>query len=100
MIIKKREIARLARKLALFSDPVRLYMFLFLFGSGKNNLCVSDVARFLKSSISNVSHQLRKLELVGAVEAVRHGRMVCYRVKKTKENKILYNYLTKLSRLT
>lgn len=96
MINKKTGIDDLARKLTLFTDPVRLKTFFYLFESKRDDICVSDVAKFLKSSISNTSHQLRKLELAGTVEAVRQGRMVCYRIKKTKKNKILYNCLTKL----
>lgn len=90
------KIQHLARKLSLFTDPVRLKLFFFLFSSKNEDLCVSDVAAFLKSSISNTSHQLRKLELADVVEARRHGRMICYRVKKTLLNVTLYKSLKKI----
>lgn len=91
-----KDLTNLSRKLALFSDPVRLRTFFFLFKSKKQDLCVTDVAAYLKSSLSNTSHQLRKLELAGIVEPHRDGRMICYRIKKTHENKILYDCLSKL----
>lgn len=87
---------KLARKLALFTDPMRLQAFFFLFNSKKQDLCVTDVAAYLKSSLSNTSHQLRKLELAGVVEPHRNGRMICYRVKRTDENKVLYKCLQNL----
>lgn len=93
---KEPKIGRLSRKLALFTDPIRLELFFYLFSSGKEDRCVSDVASFLKSSISNTSHQLRKLELAGLVEPKRDGRMICYRAQKTKENTILFNSLIKI----
>lgn len=96
MRTNNKAIGDLSRKLALFTDPVRLGVFFYLFGSKRDDICVSDVAKHLKSSISNTSHQLRKLELAGIVEPTRHGRMVCYRVKKNKENKVLYRSLIQL----
>lgn len=86
----------LSRKLNLFADPVRLRLFFLLFSSVGRDICVSEVAAFLKSSLSNVSHQLRKLELAGIIEPKREGRMICYRVIKNKENQVLYNCLAKL----
>lgn len=94
--MRDKDLMNLSRKLALFSDPVRLRLFFFLFGSKCQDLCVSDVAQYLKSSLSNTSHQLRKLELAGIVEPRRNGRMICYRVRKTDGNKVLYNCLNKL----
>lgn len=89
----------LSRKLALFTDPVRLRLFFHLFAAERDDVCVSDIAAFLKSSVSNTSHQLRKLELAGVVTPLRRGRMICYRVKKTENNKILYNCLNKLKHI-
>lgn len=99
MRVNAAALSNLSRLLSLFRDPVRLRIFLFLFPAREQDLCVTDVADFLKSSLSNTSHQLRKLELARIVEPVRRGRMICYRVKKTRGNKVLYNCLTKLMRL-
>ena len=99
MRTKDGKIGVLSRKLSLFTDPVRLKLFLFLFNPKQDDLCVSDIAEYLGSSLSNVSHQLRKLELAGVVEPKREGRMICYRIRTTKENQILYNSLYKLMRL-
>lgn len=96
MRIKDNRIVSLSRKLALFTDPVRLRIFFFLFSSQKGDLCVSDVAKYLGSSLSNTSHQLRKLELAGIVGPKRDGRMICYRAQKTDDNIVLYNCLNKL----
>ncbi|QQG45124.1 MAG: winged helix-turn-helix transcriptional regulator [Candidatus Sungiibacteriota bacterium] len=98
MTTKEVKVTDLSRRLALFSDPVRLRLFLFLFSSGEKDLCVSDIAAYLKSSLSNTSHQLRKLELAGFARPVRHGRMICYQSIKTDTNKLLYTYLTRLMR--
>lgn len=96
MVSNTATISALSRKLMLFTDPVRLRLFFFLVSSGRTDFCVSDIAKFLESSLSNTSHQLRKLELAGIVEPHRDGRMVCYRVKKTKEVSLVYECLKKL----
>lgn len=94
--MKDNGVANLSRKLSLFTDPVRLRIFFFLFSSKREDLCVSDVAKYLGSSLSNTSHQLRKLELAGILGPRRDGRMICYRARKTDDNIVLYNCLNKL----
>lgn len=98
MVINNIKTAELSRRMALFTDPVRLRLFFFLFDSDNKDFCVSDIAKRLQSSLSNISHQLRKLELAGVIEPKRTGRMICYKVRNTKENKVLYNGLIKLSK--
>lgn len=98
MEIKNPKIMSLSRRLALFTDPVRLKLFLFLFSTPRRDLCVSDIARYLGSSLSNTSHQLHKLELAGIVEPVRNGRMICYCVCRTKENQLFYRSLKRFMR--
>lgn len=88
------KIAALSRLLALFQEPLRLRLFLLLsrLGFGGRELCVSELAEKLESSLSNTSHQLRKLELAGIVNRIRHGRMICYQFRKTPVNIKLYNF--------
>ncbi len=96
MELENQRLVKFSRKLSLFTDPIRLKLFFFLFSAKAKDLCVSAIASQLESSISNTSHQLRKLEFAGIIEPVRDGRKICYRVRKTKENITLYSNLKKL----
>ncbi len=88
-------INELARTFGLLQDPLRLRLFILLvhLGEGGKKLCVSDFAEKLGSSLSNTSHQLRKLELAGIANRVRHGRMICYQFRRTPVNMKLYKFL-------
>jgi DNA-binding transcriptional ArsR family regulator len=70
-------IAELCRIFALLADPTRLRILLVI--SERKRLCVSDLAENLGASLSNTSHQLRKLELAGLIESSRDGRTICYK---------------------
>lgn len=88
-------IGDLSRTFGLFQDPLRIQLFLILVDLGKSGktLCVSDLADRLGSSLSNTSHQLRKLEFAGVVQRLREGRMICYQLKKTPANMKIYNFI-------
>ncbi len=61
------------------SDPTRFCIFEILCRS--RDLCVTDIAQICNLSIAAASHQLKILEMVGLVERIRHGKMICYEVK-------------------
>jgi len=45
----------------------------------QGELCVSDLAAILDTSMSAVSQHLRILEMSGLVESERMGQMMCYK---------------------
>lgn len=56
-------------------------------------MCVSDIARRVKLSISAASHQLHKMESAGLIDSWRDGRTVCFSLGKNKFNSNLANCL-------
>lgn len=100
MVTKEGHINELSRTFGLLQDPLRLRLFMLLvsMGFGGRKLCVSDLAEKLGSSLSNTSHQLRKLELAGMVERVRTGRMICYQFRKTPVNMRLYSFIRSMNK--
>ena len=85
----------MARTFSLFQDPLRMRLFLMLVERARTrkSLCVSELADKLGSSLSNTSHQLRKMELAGIVEPARQGRMICYQFRRTPFNMKVYSFL-------
>ena len=93
MPLEKQEIKRIGKKMVeisedinnkcnlyfIGSDPTRLKILMLL--EKKSEICVSDIAKILKISISAISHQLSLLER-------------CELVKKRKMGKIVYYHLT------
>lgn len=61
------------------SDVGRLRIFRLLMRN--EDLCVTDIANILKTSVPAASQQLKVLELSGLVRREREGQMICYRVK-------------------
>lgn len=45
-------------------------------------ICVSDIAENTKVSLSAVSHQLKKLEMLKIVSYQRKGQTICYYLNK------------------
>jgi len=62
------------------SDPTRFCVFQILWRN--HNLCVTDIAKICGLTIAAASHQLKILEMVGLVVRERHGKMICYEIKK------------------
>ncbi len=62
----------------IFSDKTRLKMLSALAVSG---MCVSDLANILGLNQTTVSHQLRLLKNLGAVECERKGKIITYFLK-------------------
>ncbi len=60
----------------VLSDPTRAKILLIL--TKHKELCVSDIARIIKMSVSAVSHQLNLLQRSQLVGSEKKGRTVCY----------------------
>lgn len=60
-------------------DRTRFCIFRILLGN--RNLCVTDIAKICNLTVAAVSHQLKILEMVGLVERLRQGKMICYEIK-------------------
>lgn len=75
----------------LLSDPTRISILSILLS--EKELCVGGISEKVSVSLSAISHQLRKLELLGIVSKCRYGQEICYCLNR--ENK-LTNQLIKL----
>lgn len=74
-------VEKASRLFKLFADPSRLRM---LHALEKQEMCVCDLAAFLGSSESAVSHQLRLLRTSGLVLNRRQGTILYYRLSDTR----------------
>lgn len=66
--------------LGALGDPGRFRIFKLLMKH--HDLCVTDIANIFDITVSAASQQLRVLEMLGLVEKMRMGQMVCYELKK------------------
>ena len=73
--IPEREVNRLAQTFKVLGDPTRLKITLALQGG---EMCVCDLAAFLRTSESAVSHQLRHLKNLNLVKNRRDGQVLYY----------------------
>lgn len=73
---------------SIFSDYTRLKMISAL---SISEMCVSDISTVLNVNQTTVSHQLRLLKNLGAVQSRRQGKIVFYSLK----NDILSDVLLK-----
>lgn len=60
-------------------DRGRLKIFRLLME--RHDLCVTDVARILGTTVSAASQQFRILEMVGLLVKERKGQMACYKIR-------------------
>ena len=63
---------------SIFSDKTRLRIISSL---TITDMCVSDISAVLKINQTTVSHQLRLLRNLGAVNCYRNGKVVYYSLK-------------------
>lgn len=73
--ISGRELERLALTYRVLGDPNRLKIVMAL---RQGEMCVCDLAAFLKISESAVSHQLRRLRDLALVKRRRQGQILFY----------------------
>lgn len=69
-----------ARALSLVGDETRIRIFCFVFKYKK--ACVSDIAKNLEMSVSNISHHLRIMKDNGFFITERMGNNICYILRK------------------
>lgn len=79
-------IEELVNFFSIFSDSTRLKMLSALAISA---MCVTDISVMLGINQTTVSHQLRLLKNLGAVKAVRQGKVVFYSLKTELLNDVL-----------
>lgn len=77
---------RLAVFFSLFSDSSRLRI---LSALAIRQLCVTDLANLLQMNQTTLSHQLRLLKDVGAVECQRQGKVIYYKIANAKIGDVL-----------
>jgi DNA-binding transcriptional ArsR family regulator len=80
------EADRLALTFKTLGDPTRLKIVQALDGG---EMCVCDLAAFLKVSESAVSHQLRHLKDLALVKARREGQILYYSLNDHHVSKLL-----------
>ena len=75
------------------SDPTKLKIYLLL--HRVEEISVTDLTVILEVSQSAASHALSDLKNLGLVESHRCGQLICYSLRKTKNNKFLsfFNFL-------
>ncbi|TFG98424.1 ArsR family transcriptional regulator [Candidatus Thorarchaeota archaeon] len=76
---RKNELEEIVTLFKALGDPSRLEIVALL--SREPNLCVTDVGKKLKMSISRVSHHLKLLEHLGFVKHRQEGKQVYHRIE-------------------
>jgi DNA-binding transcriptional ArsR family regulator len=76
---RKNELEDLVTMFKALGDPSRLEIVALL--TREPNLCVTDIGRKLKMSISRVSHHLKLLEHLGFVKHRQEGKQVYHRIE-------------------
>ncbi len=84
--LKTKEMATLVPLFKALSDPNRLRILHTLL---HQEMCVCDLAAFLGSSESAVSHQLRNLRQTGLVENRREGPVLYYTLTSSKLRELI-----------
>ena len=77
---------QLANLFGVFSDQTRLKILSTL---SLSEMCVNDLSKYLHINQTTISHQLRLLKDIGAVEDRRKGKIVIYKLKNNYVNTIL-----------
>ena len=77
---------RLARLFKAMDDPNRLRI---LWALMQAEMCVCDIAAFLKVSESAVSHQLRQLRQLDLVSNRREGQILYYRLNDDHVSRLI-----------
>lgn len=65
--------------LGVLGDPGRYRIFKILMDH--HNICVTEIAAILGTTVSAASQQLRILERIGVIRKERMGQMICYEIK-------------------
>lgn len=65
--------------LGALGDPGRYRIFKILMNH--HDICVTEIAAILGTTVSAASQQLRILERIGVIRKERMGQMICYKIK-------------------
>lgn len=71
--------ARLPTIFSALGDPCRFFIFQLLLL--KHEVCVTDVAKICRKTVSAASQQLKVLAQAGIIEKQKMGQMVCFALK-------------------
>ena len=82
----KEMLAELVSFFAIFSDVTRLRI---LSALAISEMCVTDLSSILMINQTTVSHQLRLLKNLGAVQMRRQGKIIFYSLKNELINDVL-----------
>ena len=77
---------QLANTFSVFADPTRLKI---LSALSLTDMCVSDLSTYLNINQTTLSHQLKFLKTLDAVDFRREGKVVIYKIKYNKINEIM-----------
>ena len=88
----KKELLECARQLGVVGDATRLKICYLL--CNYPELKVSDMAEILDSSVSVVSHSVKKLLKLELVERRKEAQTVYYSLRKTNFTKTLKDFIT------
>lgn len=77
-VLSNEESMRMGSVFAIFSDPMRLNIIYVLI---QKEMCVSDLAKVLRSTQSNISHHLAVLKNNDLVSCRKEGKQVLYSLK-------------------
>jgi len=76
---------------AMMSDPTRIKLLLAI--KQFKELSVSEIAKILQITVSAVSHQLKNLEIFGAINKRKKGQQVFYSLnRQSPVVQCLYNF--------
>ena len=79
---------KLAGFYSLFSDATRLKIIITLL---LKEMCVNDLSRLLNINQTTISHQLKTLKNIGAVDCQRKNKFIFYKVNNEFINNIMIN---------
>ncbi|MBI5530992.1 MAG: winged helix-turn-helix transcriptional regulator [Candidatus Doudnabacteria bacterium] len=86
-----KDLTKKAKLLELAGDETRIKILCKLFE--KDNVCVSDMSKFLNMSVAAVSHHLLLMQESGLLNTVRQGKNICYSLNKTPLTKYIQQFI-------
>lgn len=93
-LLNRRQLNNLTEIFGILTDKTRVKILKLLLEN--KEVCVSDIAKVVNVSLSAVSHQLRKLELLKIVSSQRKGQTICYYLNKNSRSTKIFEKLLSL----
>lgn len=88
-----KDLAKKAGLLRLAGDETRICILCALME--RDNSCVSDITKCLKSNIAAVSHHLQLMQKHGLLKSTRKGKQICYSINKNELTDSIRNFICK-----